>query len=167
MSSVTTTYPWLGLEVLNAGPAWTRALTLCDVAGTVGRLLRGIRMMTYDAMYAEMAAALQFPPGYATNPNVFNEYMADLDWLDADTYELVVCDAHLLFRDDRQGVNPGPGRGITADDPHSTLKWWLSSLESAVHQLSVEPDLRPPADLRVTLCFNTEAELQQFTEILG
>jgi hypothetical protein len=50
-------------------------------AGLTVRTVRGRKMRTVDALFDEMAAALQFPYYFGENWPAFDECLADMDWL--------------------------------------------------------------------------------------
>lgn len=73
---------------------------LHSVAGpnTVIRVVRGRRMQSKEHLLDEFAAALQFPLYFGRNWDAFEECMADLQWLPAKTYVLVISDAGSLLK---------------------------------------------------------------------
>jgi len=85
-------------------------------AGMTVRFLRGRKMETYEALFDECAAALQFPWYFGENGNAFDECMSDLSWLPPKAgYLFIVTD---------------PGRVLQriADDG---LSWLVGSLGRA------------------------------------
>ena len=67
------------------------------------RFLRGHRCTTRDALFQEWAAALQFLWYFGWNWDAFDECIADLEWLAADAYLLVVTNIlDVLARDVEQ-----------------------------------------------------------------
>jgi hypothetical protein len=50
-------------------------------AGLTTRTARGRKMRTVDALFDEMAAAMQFPQYFGENWPAFDECLADMDWL--------------------------------------------------------------------------------------
>lgn len=67
--------------------------------GHLVRIVRGAKMPTVAAVYAEFAAALQFPYYFGENKDAFDECLRDWrDWLgDAPNLIVVVRDADLLL----------------------------------------------------------------------
>jgi len=57
------------------------------------RFLRGKKMRTVKSLFDETAAALQFPYYFGENWSAFDECIADLSWLPADVYVLIVTNA--------------------------------------------------------------------------
>jgi RNAse (barnase) inhibitor barstar len=62
------------------------------------RVVRGLRMQSKERLLDEFAAALQFPLYFGRNWDAFEECMADLQWLPAKAYVLVVSDAGSLLK---------------------------------------------------------------------
>ena len=53
--------------------------------------MRGDRMRSYDGLFDEFAAAMQFPWYFGYNGNAFDECIADLSWIDPGAgYALVI-----------------------------------------------------------------------------
>jgi len=57
------------------------------------KLLRGDKMRSWQALFDEIAAALQFPYYFGENLNAFDECVTDLEWLNARGYFLVILKA--------------------------------------------------------------------------
>jgi len=66
----------------------------------VVRTLRGSKMKNVDHLYDEFSAALQFPEYFGENWAAFDECIADLDWLPARGYILMVYEAAFLLNDE-------------------------------------------------------------------
>ena len=65
------------------------------------RLLRGSRMTTVDGVFAEFAAAFQFPWYFGHNWDALDECLTDLDWLPPfDRITVVILSANDVLRDD-------------------------------------------------------------------
>ena len=70
----------------------------CAADGYTARLLRGERMQTEPALFAELGAALQFPYYFGGNWPALAECLADLDWLDAGKgYVIVITNPELVL----------------------------------------------------------------------
>jgi len=67
---------------------------------TVARVVRGTSCRTARALFAEFAAAWQFPPYFGANWDALDECLADLDWLPAAAHVLMVLDAPALLADE-------------------------------------------------------------------
>ena len=52
------------------------------------KLLRGDKMRSWQALFDEISAALQFPYYFGENLNAFDECVADIEWLNARGYFL-------------------------------------------------------------------------------
>jgi Barstar (barnase inhibitor) len=65
-------------------------------SGVTVRFLRGKRMRTCDALFAEIAAALQFPHYFGANWAALDECLCDLEWLPGNGYLFMFDDAHLI-----------------------------------------------------------------------
>jgi hypothetical protein len=57
------------------------------------RFLRGKKMATTQSLFDEFAAALQFPYYFGNNWAAFDECLADLSWLPAAAYVMVIFDS--------------------------------------------------------------------------
>src|SRR5258708_1803858 len=57
------------------------------------RLVRGRQMRTVSGLFNEFAASFQFPCYFGENWSAFDECLADLEWLPAVGYVLVVVNA--------------------------------------------------------------------------
>ena len=57
------------------------------------KLLRGNKMRSWQALFDETSAALQFPYYFGENLNSFDECMADLEWLYVRGYLIVILKA--------------------------------------------------------------------------
>jgi hypothetical protein len=85
------------------GPASTVADWGWTIAGGrpafVVRFLRGRKMRTEQQLFDELAAALQFPYYFGENWDALNECVADLSWLPAEGYLLVITDGAQILAD--------------------------------------------------------------------
>jgi hypothetical protein len=77
-----------------------RSLSVEDGAKTVARVVRGKKCRTTRSLFDEFAAAWQFPPYFGENWNAFIDCLSDLDWIEADTYLVMIVDAHHLLADE-------------------------------------------------------------------
>jgi hypothetical protein len=64
------------------------------------RVVRGIKMRRLDGLYDEFAAALQFPDYFGENWAAFDECLADLEWLPARGYVLLISNAVELLSEE-------------------------------------------------------------------
>ncbi|MGH3901190.1 MAG: barstar family protein [Pseudonocardiaceae bacterium] len=74
----------------------TRALAQENPSAAVRRV-RGSRARTMSDFFDEMAATLQFPAYFGANWHALYDCLADLGWLPATAYLLVIEDADLLL----------------------------------------------------------------------
>src|SRR5947209_15322277 len=65
------------------------------------RVVRGSRMRRVDDLFGEFSAALQFPYYFGNNWAAFDECLADLDWLPAKGYILIISEASTLLSEAR------------------------------------------------------------------
>lgn len=70
-----------------------------DHPGAAIRRIRATRSRTAPGLFDELAAALQFPTWFGGNWNALRDMLADLSWLPADGYLIVVADADDLLAD--------------------------------------------------------------------
>src|SRR5205814_8870319 len=68
--------------------------------GFVARTIDGRRARTKRGLLAEFARALKFPADSGRNWDAFEELLADLEWLPAKGYLLIVTDADELLAED-------------------------------------------------------------------
>jgi RNAse (barnase) inhibitor barstar len=66
----------------------------------VVRLVRGKKMRSFQDMYDEFAAALQFPLYFGENLAALDECLTDLEWLPGSGFILVVSDANEMLADE-------------------------------------------------------------------
>lgn len=123
---------WLYLADEAPSPLTDRMWAL-DKEKVAVRFVRGRRMGNTNELYHEWAAALQFPYYFNDNAGGFSECLADLDWLDANGYVIVVLDAGDVLKND--------------DD----FKWLLETLSDVAEGWSEEDEFRPARPFKVIL----------------
>ncbi|MEK7300786.1 MAG: barstar family protein [Nitrospirota bacterium] len=90
--------PWSSLLVL---PAGTTATTLVKApAGFTLRVVHGKKCSTPAGLFTEFARALGFPDYFGHNWDAMEECLADLEWLPAKGYILLLTDAQAVLADD-------------------------------------------------------------------
>ncbi len=95
--------PWVHLVVLARGVKPESALAVpSDFAA---RAIDGRRARTKNGLLSELARALEFPAGSGRNWDALEELLADLEWLPAQGYLIVVTDADQLLADDSEGYD--------------------------------------------------------------
>lgn len=93
--------PWLHLIVGERSLPDELAWVLVENLSLSARVLRGRRMGTVEALFAEFAAAFQFPYYFGENWAAFDECIKDMDWFPSRGYVPLVSDAAaLLARED-------------------------------------------------------------------
>jgi len=88
-------------------------------AGLTVRVVRGRKMRSYQALFDEFAAALQFPWYFGENGNAFDECLTDLAWLPVQAGYVIMVD------------NPG---AVLADAQDEALEWLVGSLRRATEE---------------------------------
>lgn len=92
--------PWTSLLVLKTGQ---RAESLVDVPeGFVSKVLRGRKCRTSAGLFAEFARAFDFPDYFGHNWDALEECLADLEWVPAKGYVLILTDAEQVLPDDEE-----------------------------------------------------------------
>src|SRR5262245_24368398 len=90
--------PWVYLVVLDRGEKPESVLAVPP--GFAVRTIDGRRGRSKRGLLAELARALEFPADSGRNWDAFEEMLADLEWLPAKGYLLIVTNADLLLVDD-------------------------------------------------------------------
>jgi RNAse (barnase) inhibitor barstar len=92
--------PWTSLLVLKAGQ---RAESLVKMPqGFLSRVLRGSKCRTASGLFSEFARALDFPDYFGHNWDALEECLADLEWLPAKGYALLLTDAEQVLSGDEE-----------------------------------------------------------------
>lgn len=90
--------PWSSLLIV---PAGTTASALVKApAGFVLRVINGKKCATSAGLFTEFARALGFPDYFGHNWDAMEECLADLEWLPAKGYVLLLTDAQAVLADD-------------------------------------------------------------------
>ena len=90
--------PWVYLVILDRGEKPESVLAVPP--GFVERTIDGRRGRTKRGVLNELAKALEFPAGSGRNWDALEEMLADLEWLPAKGYLLVVTSADELLVED-------------------------------------------------------------------
>jgi len=95
--------PHLHTTTASASDVADLAVALANVTKrkVAARVVRGNKCRTMNALFDEFAAAWQFPPYFGENWNALDECLADLEWLPAEAYVLLITDAPALLVDDK------------------------------------------------------------------
>lgn len=94
------TAPWSSLLVVP--PGTTAAALVKPPAGFVLRQIHGKKCATPVGVFNEFARALDFPDYFGHNWDALEECLADLEWLPAKGYVLLVTDAHCVIPDEEE-----------------------------------------------------------------
>lgn len=93
-----TNAPWTSLLVVKAGQ---RAEALVHPpTGFALKVIKGAKCQTTDGLLRECARALDFPDYFGHNWDALEECLADLEWLPAKGYVLLITDAGCVLPDD-------------------------------------------------------------------
>lgn len=90
--------PWSSLLILPAGT--TASALIKAPAGFVLRVINGKKCATSAGLFTEFARALGFPDYFGHNWDAMEECLADLEWLPAKGYVLLLSDAQAVLADD-------------------------------------------------------------------
>ncbi len=92
--------PWSGLLVIPHGRSATGVVKA--PAGFLMRTIEGKKCRTSSSLLGEFARALSFPEYFGHNWDALEECLADLEWLPAKGYILLITDAHAVLPDDEE-----------------------------------------------------------------
>jgi RNAse (barnase) inhibitor barstar len=90
--------PWSSLVVVPHASAVTSVVRA--PAGFALRTVNGRKCATPAGLFAEFARALEFPDYFGHNWDALEECLADLEWLPAKGYVILVTDAQAVIPDD-------------------------------------------------------------------
>ena len=94
------TPPWSSLLIV---PHGTTAISLVKPpAGFTLRTIHGTHCRTSSALFQEFAQALEFPDYFGHNWDALEECLADLEWLPAKGYVLLITDADAVIPQDEE-----------------------------------------------------------------
>ena len=90
--------PWTSLLVVEPGQ---RAESLVHAPdGYALKVIKGVKCQTADGLLTECAHVLDFPDYFGHNWDALEECLADLEWLPAKGYILLITDAAHVLPDD-------------------------------------------------------------------
>jgi RNAse (barnase) inhibitor barstar len=92
--------PWASLLVIP--PEKTVTTLIKPSAGYALRILQGKKCATPSGLFNEFARALEFPEYFGHNWDALEECLADLEWLPAKGYALLMADAQAVIPDDEE-----------------------------------------------------------------
>jgi RNAse (barnase) inhibitor barstar len=92
--------PWTSLLMVTAGQ---RAESLVrSPTGLALKIIKGRHCKTPAHLFAEFARALEFPDYFGHNWDALEECLADLEWLPAKGYILLITDAECVLPDEEE-----------------------------------------------------------------
>ncbi|MEO5957243.1 MAG: barstar family protein [Nitrospiraceae bacterium] len=92
--------PWTSLLIVKTGQ---RAESLVHPpTGFALKVIKGAKCQTTDGLLREWARALDFPDYFGHNWDALEECLADLEWLPAKGYILLITDAVQVLPDDEE-----------------------------------------------------------------
>jgi len=94
------TPPWSSLLVIPHGATATSLLK--PPAGFALRTIHGTHCRTTSGLFQEFAQALDFPDYFGHNWDALEECLADLEWLPAKGYILLITDAEAVLPQDEE-----------------------------------------------------------------
>ncbi len=94
------TPPWSSLLVVPKGVAATTVVKVPP--GFVLCMLQGKKCRTSASLFVEFARALAFPDYFGHNWDALEECLADLEWLPAKGYVLLITDAQAVIEDNEE-----------------------------------------------------------------
>jgi RNAse (barnase) inhibitor barstar len=93
--------PWTSLLVVTTGQSAESLVR--PPAGLALKIVKGCHCKTPAHLFAEFARALEFPDYFGHNWDALEECLADLEWLPAKGYILLITDAaHVLLDDEEE-----------------------------------------------------------------
>lgn len=92
------TAPWSSLLVIP--PGMTATTLVKPPAGFALRVVQGKKCTTPAGVFNEFARALEFPDYFGHNWDALEECLADLEWLPARGYVVLITDAQSVIPDD-------------------------------------------------------------------
>ena len=92
--------PWSALLVVPEGK--TASSLIKAPPGFVLRVINGKKCSTPAGVFTEFARALGFPDYFGHNWDAMEECLADLEWLPAKGYVLLITDAQAVIPDDEE-----------------------------------------------------------------
>jgi RNAse (barnase) inhibitor barstar len=90
--------PWTSLLVIKDGDSLDSLVRA--PAGFVLKTIKGARCKTPAALFTEFARVVNFPEYFGHNWDALEECLADLEWLPAKGYVLLLTDAEQILRQD-------------------------------------------------------------------
>jgi len=95
-----TTAPWTALLVITAQQR--AELVVRQPTGFALKIVKGRHCKTPENLFAEFAQALEFPDYFGHNWDALEECLADLEWLPAKGYIILITDAECVLPGDEE-----------------------------------------------------------------
>ncbi len=92
--------PWTSLLMVTAGQSAESLVR--PPTGVVLKIIKGGHCKTPANLFGEFARALKFPDYYGHNWDALEECLADLEWMPAKGYILLITDAAHVLPDDEE-----------------------------------------------------------------
>jgi RNAse (barnase) inhibitor barstar len=92
--------PWVSLLVMKEGQQAEKLLSVPE--GFRLSLLKGTKCRTAAGLFAEFARVMRFPDYFGHNWDALEECLADLEWLPAKGYVLLLTDAEQALHDNEE-----------------------------------------------------------------
>src|SRR3954465_14539189 len=92
--------PWTTVRILTAGQH-TESLVR-PPTGYALKVIKGRQCKTPANLFAEFAQVLEFPDYFGHNWDALEECLADLEWLPAKGYILIITEAYHVLPDDEE-----------------------------------------------------------------
>ena len=92
--------PWTSLLMVTAGQR--AELLVRPPTGLALKIIKGRHCKTPAHLFAEFARALEFPDYFGHNWDALEECLADLEWLPAKGYILLITDAGCVLPDEEE-----------------------------------------------------------------
>jgi RNAse (barnase) inhibitor barstar len=92
--------PWISLLTVTTGKPVESLV--CTPAGFELKIIKGRRCKTPTSLFEEFAKALEFPDYFGHNWDAMEECLADLEWLPAKGYVLLISNAGDVLPDNEE-----------------------------------------------------------------
>ncbi len=144
---LSTKAPWASLVVLNTGDTPDRIVTTPRTFAV--KRIHGAKCRTTAGLFAEFARALSFPDYFGHNWDALEECLADLEWVPAKGYVLLLTDAEQVLRQEQE------------EDEYATLLEVLSDAGEAWASGQAGMGERPATPFHVVFSVTARARSQR------
>jgi hypothetical protein len=120
------TAPWFHYFIGSTSELTNFTWSICETGsnGRLVRTIRGTKMRVVEGVFDEFAAALQFPDYFGENWAALSECLADLSWLPAAGYVVVVRDSTAVLSEEGGGMY-----SILLSTLADVAKQWSTAIE--------------------------------------